>query len=41
MEITDPVGLMTRLTGLAPSVGKGRTKQRKVTPVLIEDYDCE
>lgn len=41
MEITDPVVLMTRLTGLAPSVSKGRTKQRKVTPVLIEDNDCE
>lgn len=41
MEITDPVEMMTRLTGIAPSVSKGKTKQKKVTPVLIEDYDCE
>ena len=41
MEITDPVEMMTRLTGIAPSVSKGKTKQKKVTPVLIEDYACE
>lgn len=41
LEITDPIKMMTRLTGLAPSVSNGNTKQRKVTPVLIEDYDCE